>query len=197
MTFSPMALNNLNNPYSPQPSTPLTVNAEEFVPVLPPPNDLTSRSRHSSAESEPPMRTIMMSPSGGQVGPLGTDLDIIQEARRQRHASAGQASANTTLINRDMWYPYTSTATVTSTHNNDDRLLDDMQPSSVAMDTLKDDTELPTIIPGQLFSPPAPPGDKDDKKDNSMQDDLEMTLSALKDCDNDFSKFVQETENGK
>ena len=27
------------------------------------------------------------------------------------------------------------------------------------------------------------------------QDDLDATLNALKDCDNDFSKFVQESEN--
>ena len=31
------------------------------------------------------------------------------------------------------------------------------------------------------------------KKD--VPDDLDMALSALKDCDNDFSKFVQEVEN--
>ena len=31
------------------------------------------------------------------------------------------------------------------------------------------------------------------KKD--LPDDLDMALSALKDCDNDFSKFVQEVEN--
>jgi len=28
-----------------------------------------------------------------------------------------------------------------------------------------------------------------------LSDDLDMALSALKDCDNDFSKFVQEVEN--
>ena len=40
------------------------------------------------------------------------------------------------------------------------------------------------------FHPPPVSGTKKD-----LSDDLDMALSALKDCDNDFSKFVQEVEN--
>ena len=35
-TFSPMALNNLNNPYSPQPSTPVACHPEDHFPIVGP-----------------------------------------------------------------------------------------------------------------------------------------------------------------
>ena len=55
--------------------------------------------------------------------------------------------------------------------------------------------------PSHLLLQPAPgaagPGDGSVvRKDGETQDDLELTLNALKDCDNDFSKFF-ETESGK
>merc|ERR1712088_1095997 len=55
MPYSPMALNNLNNPFSPQPSTPAHQADEPAYQSSPqfvtPPED--PRSRHSSAGSEP------------------------------------------------------------------------------------------------------------------------------------------------
>ncbi len=120
MTFSPMALNNLNNPYSPQPSTPLTTPDHEAGLLEP------CRSRHSSAESEPPLRTnTLMSPEKvfltSNSGPTSTS--------RQRHSSAGQTGAS--------WAEF------------------------------------------------------DAKKDANIQDDLDMAMSALKDCDKDFLNFVE------
>ena len=32
------------------------------------------------------------------------------------------------------------------------------------------------------------------KDDSEIPDDLDMALSALKDCDNDFSKFVEQSD---
>ena len=195
MTFSPMALNNLNNPYSPQPSTPLTNPDECLPPGLQHLADQNQRSRHSSAESEPPMmRPILTSP--------GQDMMDMSAAKRQRHASAGQANA-VLPINREDWFSYSGPA------EDNKKLLGNMEPSSDAIDTLKHESTFDAQLMddsssyhggGQLFSPPPPPpsaGKGVRKESSNMQDDLDITLDALKDCDNDFSKFVIETENGK
>ena len=73
MTFSPMALNNLNNPYSPQPSTPVgclesdpgqgfgaaAAAAESAMQQREMEHQMRIRSRHCSAESEPALRTLL------------------------------------------------------------------------------------------------------------------------------------------
>ena len=160
--------------------------------------DHNQRSRHSSAESEPPMRPMLTSP--GQEKCF-SEMDM-SNAKRQRHASAGQANA-ALPINREDWFSYAGSGDDKTT-----QLLGNMEPSSDAIDTLKHESTFDAQLMedsssyhggGQLFSPPPPPsaGKGDRKESSNMQDDLDITLDALKDCDNDFSKFVIETENGK
>ena len=164
--FSPMALNNLNNPYSPQPSTPLA-NADpdglmhDSMTMHPLPQhhvlvaDGTgligadggpdqNRSRHSSAESEPPLRSLSLGGNTNSAfGDVAVDNNGGCSSARQRHASDGQ------IIN----------------------------DKAVSWTTLLS----------------SEPDDDTAKKQGIADDDLDMALNALKDCDNDFSKFVQES----
>lgn len=194
MPFSPMALNNLNNPYSPQPSTPITnPDSDHLGPSsLVGMTDDSQRSRHSSAESEPAIRTMILSPSG----PEKTSFDAtLASSGRQRHASAGHAT-NLTVDRQTNWCDLLGGDSLTGSGNRAD---EDLKSSLLTNDTSQImDTD---TFSNPLFSSTTNPSgiDVDLRKDGSsnIPDDLDMALSALKDCDNEFSRFVQENENGK
>ena len=98
MPYSPMALNNLNNPFSPQPSTPIgqpdmaepsyQSNINQFVS---PPED--PRSRHSSNGSDTAPRSAPLSPFNANNGQHNQ-----MNQGRQRHQSAGATAGATATI---------------------------------------------------------------------------------------------------
>ncbi len=228
MTFSPMALNNLNNPYSPQPSTPVGCSEadpsavasgmmivggeqqqvqqqQQHAEQL---QFLRDRSRHSSAESEPAMRTnSLLSPlTGGGMGgmdggggnlslmlPVGDASSSVATATRQRHASAGQVTSMgpAPAIFHTLVSPSSSW------------LVDDPPPvaasssasaasAAVMVENIADASSSSSAV--GRGSGAGAGGKKSEGGD--LPDDLDMALSALKDCDNEFSKFVEETEDG-
>ena len=270
--FSPMALNNLNNPYSPQPATPLgstsgedvfnlnntsyvvdnssvnvvaamedAVNSQQVVLA---PND---RSRHSSAESDPNLvKSAPMSPHGHH-GLGGHHLhhhhhqnsytDSIG-GQRLRHQSAGNPPnpAFATLKPPEWLHqdPNLMQNFVTNSDELQEAMLGQSRPQSVPI------CEMASVVvtSGMEFLPSSiletePRGNKTssdlvigaaDLTNNHVvsttattsasasttaasgagsgsaggggaNDDLDLTLSALKDCDKDFKKFVQEQEN--
>lgn len=217
--FSPMALNNLNNPYSPQPATPLGNHMDQdmFSAAMVhaynhDPNNGNSlagsvlggqdisvgvgglmdpeRSRHSSADSgghdasSLHVQSAPISPHCGASSGLdamdigGYENDIVA---RHRHASAGNLPPSGSMSNvKPTDWIGVSDAVLTS----DSQIV--VGDGSGGYVTSSFGSDLGFHPP-----PPAPPTSSM-KKD--LPDDLDMTLSALKDCDNDFSKFVQETE---
>lgn len=220
MTFSPMALNNLNNPYSPQPSTPIsTMEGEMPLGLLEQQpqqvvvqQSMQQRSRHSSAESEPALRLMSPAHLGGNGNgclpgdPSGDGQHLQQQqlmepmgGGRQRHASAGQAAnVVVTGVPQD-WlsgaavgggksdFLLKSESANFDGNLNSSSLFGDDDPASVVVSTAATVVGAP---PAATASAAA--GGK--KSDNNLPDDLDMALSALKDCDNEFSKFVEETE---
>jgi len=247
MPYSPMALNNLNNPFSPQPSTPAHQADESAYQSSPqfvtPPED--PRSRHSSAGSEPGTaapRSAPLSPfhsTGNGAVPSGNPLG------RQRHQSAGGLPAATIHYRPQAW----------SQTNGDHSLVGDFVLNSEARSVSGDDcqTLLPESGDRQWQSQPATPlgdaanhypsfssnngvqgqhqsqhssfnntpvpqeftadfpgveggelemsgmeekvegqGDNITTTKRKDNDDLDLALDALRDCDTDFSKFVQE-----
>ena len=271
--FSPMALNNLNNPYSPQPATPLGSTSGEDVfnlnntsyvvdntggvNVVTTMEDVTSgqqvvmtsadlnphdRSRHSSAESDPNLvKSAPMSPHGGHLGgggghghhlhhhhhhphlhghPQNSYVDL--GGQRLRHQSAGNPPnpAFATLKPPDWMHTDQNLMQnfVTNSDELQEAMLDQSRPQSVPI------CEMASVVvtSGMEFLPDSiletePRGNKTSgdlvigaaaaelnnhvvtstAAGNSAgaNDDLDLTLSALKDCDKDFKKFVQEVEN--
>ncbi len=231
MTFSPMALNNLNNPYSPQPSTPVGCSegdpaataaaamsgmmmvGEEQQQVQQQQQHanqlqiLRDRSRHSSAESEPAMHTnSLISPlTGGGMGGMdggggnlsfvlrvGDTSSSVSAAVRQRHASAGQVASmgaapgnfHTLVGPSSSWLvddpPLAAASSSASAAS-----------AAVVVENIAD---VSSSAAGRGGGNSGAGGKKAEGGD--LTDDLDMALSALKDCDNEFSKFVEETEDG-
>ncbi len=194
-----MALNNLNNPYSPQPSTPVGSIEAETVSLLDQSQQsiaqfqASDRSRHSSAESEPALRTTLMSPltEGGNImaqANFSSNAERSEKATsrqysaadgsvRQRHASAGQVESSQGVMQTVTW--------LEELHSMGGKN-DGGVPYNIEQEggggTAKNQT---------LHKSSDVPGSSDGA---AMPDDLDMALSALKDCDNEFSKFVAETE---
>ena len=261
--YSPMALNNLNNPYSPQPATPVSTTCPDdmFVTTYVSPgvnhdgavsggvgttvfvggnpangggggggngnqvlilNEVVDRSRHSSAGSDHMMtRSAPMSPHCVTVGVKDVMIDNVNAVytnggggdlkQRHRHASAGSMN----YVNQNP-----TQQPVTLVQQEQDLLRSQPVPLRGNFNTLADNSSNPNFASaatGDLELPlgPSPglgagngaggggapgaagPGDGSVvRKDGETQDDLELTLNALKDCDNDFSKFF-ETESGK
>ncbi len=151
MPFSPMALSNLNNPYSPQPSTPLAPSDMEVASSDPIRSfHMGNRSRHSSAESEP------------AIFQGGIDKNT-ESLKRQRHASAGNIPTDL-----DRTAAWCENASLGPSFTSEIRQSDAINASYADK-----------IVDG---------------KKEPIPDDLDIALSALKDCDKDFSKFVQESE---
>ena len=281
MTFSPMALNNLNNPYSPQPATPVgtTCPDEVFVTtyvtgdtmgngvigqaipggqtmVLNPNDD--PRSRHSSAGScdmnnvrSAPMsphcgvKDVMMDPNSvANNGVLGQRLSGDEfgqpELKRQRHASAGamnyqgtdpnewltakpipvtldQQQAPPNLRSQPLSQIISTSARAASTAVSQQSVPDFSLTENSSNPNLGQDMDFMSAAGVQEPSPPESSiaglgggggvgnhnsnSSDGDRKDGGppgaeTQDDLELTLNALKDCDNDFSKFFQDAESG-
>jgi len=252
MPYSPGALSNLNNPFSPQPSTPCQ--PPETEQMYTPPNQIVQfntggggigngnnivlqpedplRSRHSSAGSAPDQapRSAPLSPYGGPVAPA---------AGRVRHQSAGgaiSAGATATIHYRPSWQtnggeftinnedhvfhqaPYTSSQPPTpspleqsmQTNHNQSPLQQSMQnqtfsyqvntvaesvPNSYRNEALGsefggENGELELLMQDDIE------GEGDGKVRKEGGDELDLALSALRDCDTDFSKFLPpEVEN--
>jgi len=259
--FSPMALSNLNNPYSPQPSTPVGSTSGEDVftmnqtyimdgnmSTVTNVEDMTGgqqvmmhdRSRHSSAESDPNLvKSAPMSPHGGHHhhNPHGGNPNPLNNSyieiagQRLRHQSAGdQPNPAMATLKPPEWMQDPTLAFGNSDEMSD--IFDHRRSQSVPI------VELPggpgglpptgvssgvEYMPTSMLESQMDGGDS--RKSNSdvvmtsqssseavtsttsnatagshhtgngaASDDLDMTLSALKDCDKDFSKFVQEVE---
>lgn len=250
MPYSPMALNNLNNPFSPQPSTPAHQADEPTYQSSPqfvtPPED--PRSRHSSAGSEPGTaapRSAPLSPfhssTGNGAAPPGVALG------RQRHQSAGGLPAATihyrpqpwgqtngdhslsgdfvlnsevraddcqTLLSEtgDRQFPYSQSQPATplgdganhypsfasnhggqgqhqSQHSsyNNTPVPQEFGPDFSGVES--GELEMGSMEENKVENQPDNINNTNKRKDN---DDLDLALDALRDCDTDFSKFVQE-----
>merc|ERR1719452_364138 len=237
MPYSPMALNNLNNPFSPQPSTPICQpdmvepsyqpNLTQFVS---PPED--PRSRHSSAGSDTAPRSAPLSPYNANNAQHG----------RQRHQSAGQLPAATATIHYRpaSWQQPTNgeqnLQTEFSLNNEVSSLLTDNMSERVQYNY----SQSQPATPGGGIDNGGPPpeysysvigvantgthshhssyrntpipqefqGENGDSelglnsvdeempsvghKGKENNDDLDLALDALRDCDTDFIKFDQE-----
>jgi len=246
MPYSPMALNNLNNPFSPQPSTPIICqdipgglsdggpqfpNPPQSGLFVSPGGTEDPRSRHSSAGSDTAPRSAPLSPYNPGVVSGG----------RQRHQSAGQLPAATATIHYrpSSWqstngdqqstiqpndfntevssllpeiserssYGYSQSQPATPgsggggggfTYQGGGVINNNIQPNPHSQHSsynntpvppefgVEGDLELGTIV-GEAEEKLGATGQK--KKDN---DDLDLALDALRDCDTDFNKFVQE-----
>jgi hypothetical protein len=200
-----MALNNLNNPYSPQPATPVGNHLDQdmFSAAMAhaygnDPNNGSgmgdqsgnmdpSRSRHSSAGSCHDanglhVQSAPISPHCGGGGPLDS-MDMggyeTNEMVRHRHASAGNLPPSGSMSNvKPTDWIGVSDAVLTS----DSQIVVGDGSGGYVTSSFGSDLG---FHPSSAVSGP--------KK--ALPDDLDMALSALKDCDNDFSKFVQEVEN--
>uniref|UniRef100_A0A0K2SVS8 Putative LOC100876563 [Megachile rotundata] n=1 Tax=Lepeophtheirus salmonis TaxID=72036 RepID=A0A0K2SVS8_LEPSM len=182
--FSPVALNNLNNPFSPQPGTPMNLMDDSYTSSSSvqyfDSNDVM-RSRHSSGGSEQSIQSAPISPTSnlmlqGGGGPLGG----LEPRVRQRHASAGtvptyggELGGLSALVHSQQ--PSQQILPVTG----ENIILDSRTPNLLGgkgekmMNDPLGKKELPVSSSGQ----------------NNMPDDLEMTVRVLKDFDNDFSQF--------
>lgn len=257
MPYSPMALNNLNNPFSPQPATPILCQVgdqpDPFNPLVPgvqfiSPGD-DPRSRHSSAGSDHAPRSAPLSPMIGG----GTAPDPV----RTRHQSAGNvpSTATATIHYRPVAWQHQHTpdfnSEVSSLLGGDQTC----RPQSVPLAQIFHHGGGYTGGPGQASQPPTPGGagesqpsfsypaqgivtgpnqshhssysntpippdyngtddqegqlgidkfmtdelsvSEENQAPNAVKksddDDLGLALDALRDCDNEFSKFVQET----
>lgn len=247
--FSPMALSNLNNPYSPQPSTPVgSMSGEEMFNMnnsyVIDGNGMTSvnnvedvtnqhvlmddRSRHSSAESDPNLvKSAPMSPHGihGHHHQFPQNNSYVEiGGQRLRHQSAGdQPNPALATLKPPDWMQ-----DPTLDFNNSDELQDmfdhrrsqsvpivefppnvdvssattmDYLPTSF-LDTESRSTSKDVIMTSShhqhhtvTSSASSLANNGSNNQQGNNNDDLDLTLSALKDCDKDFSKFVQEVEN--
>eukprot|EP00092_Neocalanus_flemingeri_P010668 GFUD01011492.1.p1 GENE.GFUD01011492.1~~GFUD01011492.1.p1 ORF type:complete len:1056 (-),score=265.28 GFUD01011492.1:937-4104(-) len=248
MPYSPMALNNLNNPFSPQPSTPICQpdmaepsyqSTNQFVS---PPED--PRSRHSSAGSDTAPRSAPLSPYNAN-----TAQHSQMSQGRQRHQSAGQLPAATATIHYrpPNWQPNGEQTLQTefSLNNEVSSLLTDNMSERVQYNYSQSQPATPGggldnggPPPGYSYSvigvtntggnhshhssyrnTPIPQefqGDNGDmelghlvnsveeeiepvnQKGKENNDDLDLALDALRDCDTDFIKFdqIELQENG-
>lgn len=222
-----MALSNLNNPYSPQPSTPVgSTSGEEMFNMnssyimdsnmssATNVEDVTSqhmlmddRSRHSSAESDPNLvKSAPMSPHGHVTVPQNNSYVEIG-GQRLRHQSAGDLPnpALATLKPPD-WIQDPSTGL--NFENSDELAIFDHRrsqsvpivevPVTGGMEYLPTsflETESRSKDVIMTSSANVPVTSAGNGNNNGANDDLDLTLSALKDCDKDFSEFVQEVEN--
>jgi len=256
--FSPMALSNLNNPYSPQPSTPVGSTSGEEVftmnnsyimdgnmSTVTNVEDVTNqhvmmddRSRHSSAESDPNLvKSAPMSPHGGHLhhhhphhhghhGPPQNNSYVEVAGQRLRHQSAGDQPNPALATLKPPEWMQDPTLAFANSDELQEVIFDHRRSQSVPIVEIPGGP--PTVSTGMEYLPTSmlesengggPPGGRKTSSDvvmtsssseavtsttshangnNNRQanDDLDLTLSALKDCDKDFSKFVQEVENG-
>jgi len=187
-----MALSNLNNPFSPQPSQ-LELGDTVYTQVQQVPQFVTERSRHSSAGSDGAQcqaRSAPLSPysEGGGVGV------------RQRHMSAGHVpvtSSHTIHYRPDnfelslpapQYSPYTVLGTATNgelSHHSSYR--NTPIPQAEAEQT--DFSRLINPVDDDLVEGVSAVVAAEAK---SKDDDLDLALDALRDCDTDFIKFDQE-----
>jgi hypothetical protein len=246
--FSPMALSNLNNPYSPQPATPLgSTSGEEMFNIgsntyiMETSNNVTTvtnldeqladqnapmddgRSRHSSAESDPNhVRSAPLSPHigghqhnsyGFEVGNNGGGGGHNQQ--RLRHQSAGNPPNPALAQLKTPDWMQDPTLTFATCDDLQEAMFDHRRSQSVPIVQLPVTTDGMDYFPASFLETDSrKPGDDDiillptsttsggvtvtnsnPATASASNDDLDLTLSALKDCDNDFSKFVQEVEN--
>lgn len=238
-----MALNNLNNPFSPQPSTPAQQPEEAPYQSSPqfvtPPED--PRSRHSSAGSDTGAgapRSAPLSPFNSGVGSLGGSITGL--GGRQRHQSAGTLPVATIHYRPPVWaqsngdqslqgefalntevssllpesggdrqYGYSQSQPATP--HGDGAGMENSQYSNFnhnhvvqgqhhSQHSSYNNTPIPQEF-GQEFNTgdgnDLEIGPLEDKLDQPNQkrkdnDDLDLALDALRDCDTDFSQFVQE-----
>ena len=87
-TFSPMALNNLNNPYSPQPATPVGTVVEDMFCG---PTSYTMTTGEAMGNGGMVVATM-----SGPVGNTGQPCIIVQNDNRSRHSSANSCDMNNT-----------------------------------------------------------------------------------------------------
>lgn len=202
--FSPMALNNLNNPYSPQPATPVGNHLDQdmFSTAMAhaygaDPNNGgvgmgdhqgnnmdPNRSRHSSAGSCHDANGLHV-----QSAPISPHIDSMDmggydggDMVRHRHASAGNLPPSGSMSNvKPTDWIGVSDAVLTS----DSQIVVGDGSGGYVTSSFGSD----------LGFHPAGGGNVSGGTKKELSDDLDMALSALKDCDNDFSKFVQEVEN--
>ena len=85
-TFSPMALNNLNNPYSPQPATPVGTVVEEMFG--------THASYPMSQGEVMGNNGMMVANMSGAISNTGGPCIIVQNDNRSRHSSANSCDMN-------------------------------------------------------------------------------------------------------
>jgi len=242
MPYSPMALNNLNNPFSPQPSTPICQpdvaepayqsNINQFVS---PPED--PRSRHSSAGSDTAPRSAPLSPYNANTA----QHNQVNQGR-QRHQSAGQLPAATATIHyrpANWQQPFNGEHTLQTEFNNEvSSLLNENErvvlhnfsqsqpatpgggldngsggPPAYSYSVIGvnntgthshhssyRNTPIPQEFQGdngeleleQLVNPVQEEIEQVNQKGKENNDDLDLALDALRDCDTDFIKFDQE-----
>jgi len=240
MPYSPGALSNLNNPFSPQPSTPLQCTDQEpLYSQVGPGNQFAAvvaedpRSRHSSAGSDQAPRSAPLSPYN--PGPT--------QGTRVRHQSAGgaipvatatihyrptwQTNGEFSLNNEDVYQPTYSTSQPhtpnhnPSPHNNHvPSPLNNMQQQSPGQQQQQLQSfsyqvgNVPQSVPVTYRNSALDSefvGDHNDDLDLLIQDEMEgveegkdrkeggdeldLALSALRDCDTDFSKIFTDVEN--
>lgn len=252
MPYSPMALNNLNNPFSPQPATPVCQDIGApgpEGPIFPTPPQASQfvspggedpRSRHSSAGSDTAPRSAPLSPfsgGGGGGGAIGG---------RQRHQSAGQLPVATATIHyrpaawqqvngdqqtglegefstQDMLPEMSERVSYGYSHSQPPTPGSgsgfSYQGGGVVTNTAAQPVHLPrynNTVPvtqsegagrlsllGNASSSPDQEFcgggegelgtmEEGKQKRNKDNDDLDLALDALRDCDTDFNKFVQE-----
>ncbi|XP_023346910.1 uncharacterized protein LOC111715775 [Eurytemora carolleeae] len=244
--YSPGALSNLNNPFSPQPSTPLQGSDQDQIYSQPGhinqfnnTNSEDPRSRHSSAGSEQAPRSAPLSPYS--TTPVS--------GTRVRHQSAGGAIATATIHYRPSWPSngeyshnedvYQTTYTTSQPpvpsplessmntapsphhqvmhaspsphhqglHNQSTLQQIHNQPYSYQVESLSHSVtnsyrtqNLDSEFGGDnedldLLDLQEGLEGEDEGKGRKDGDELDLALSALRDCDTDFSKFLPEVEN--
>jgi len=194
--YSPMALSNLNNPFSPQPSQLELGENTVYSQVQPAPLFVTDRSRHSSAGSDGAQcqaRSAPLSPysEGGGVGV------------RQRHMSAGHVpvtSSHTIHYRPDTFDislpapPYSHYTAVLGPATNGELSQHSSYrntpiPQNEADCSQTDFSRLINPVDDELVESVSAVVAAEAK---NKDDDLDLALDALRDCDTDFMKFDQE-----
>ena len=208
MPYSPMALNNLNNPFSPQPSTPAGGTGGAGEVEAGGPGGYPDRSRHSSAGSDAgggnpgQARSAPLSPyNGGGAG----------GGSRQRHQSAGQLPTNPshTIHYRPDQFCDTVTSLLAEgeatascpapqfqntngfSYQLGPATNGDLSQHSSYRNTPipQAEVELASLIGSGEEAAEA--GEAGGHKEKENNDDLDLALDALRDCDTDFIKFDQ------
>jgi len=244
-----MALNNLNNPFSPQPCTPVVgadgeggvyQSSPQFVT---PPED-PNRSRHSSAGSDNcGVRSAPLSPCVGghtntpqglpnQGGGGSAQPNTGPNTQRQRHQSAGglpnatihyrpqawgqsngdQALQGEFILNSEVSSllpeggserQFYSQSQPPTPHTTDYTLLQGHNHTPSGQQQSHHSSYNNTPIPQEFgefgvegddlgMAPIQQKLEQPNQKRKDNNDDLDLALDALRDCDTDFSKFVQE-----